>query len=269
MPLDFQISLPPWEMGRILKEAVLAHNLLQPQNVVELESCPWPALYGIVLAHLRHAHCDYDAVLSAAGGDSGLREEMRKKISLAAYRQYRWLRSDLDPRTISNAQLGIQEPNAKRPFSLLSRQLSDLVTRRAPLWMALEDLKKHYHADYKERLSLLKTELQQVEQEIGNKTQIFRVRDGMTQTGISILLLRRDDPQEREYLFGGQALPENYTKSIRYRCPRCHATVMRSKRPLDHGAGIRLLAFSCHCLSVSIDRDYSPKEIAWQQWVSE
>src|SRR5215470_3769947 len=67
------------------------------------------------------------------------------------------------------------------------------------------------------------------------------------------------------YSFAGRELAPNYIEALGFRCPRCEATVMRSKRPLDLGAGIKLVCISCQCTSIAVSREFAranPK--AWE-----
>jgi hypothetical protein len=54
MSADFQISLPPWPMARVLKEASAHWNLLHPDNLADPEESDWPLLCNVVHSFLRH-----------------------------------------------------------------------------------------------------------------------------------------------------------------------------------------------------------------------
>ena len=47
----------------------------------------------------------------------------------------------------------------------------------------------------------------------------------------------------RRYDFAGRELAECYTRSAGFKCPGCGKTVMRSKVPMELGAGRRHVAF--------------------------
>jgi hypothetical protein len=61
-------------------------------------------------------------------------------------------------------------------------------------------------------------------------------------------LVRTEHP-EGEYNLNG--LPEYRITSCGVKCPRCGATVLRSKQPVDYGGGVKLTVFSCRCHSVA------------------
>ena len=60
MSVDFQISLPPWPMARVLKEASAHWNLLHPNNLADPEKSDWPLLCNVVHSFLRHQQTQYE-----------------------------------------------------------------------------------------------------------------------------------------------------------------------------------------------------------------
>jgi len=74
----------------------------------------------------------------------------------------------------------------------------------------------------------------------------------------------------RRYNFAGRELAESYTRSAGFKCPACGKTVMRSKVPMEVGAGKRHVAFSCHCLSLLMEPTYAARvRIAtWQEMLA-
>jgi len=55
MSADFQISLPPWPMARVLKEASAHWNLLHPDNLADPEESDWRLLCNVVQVSLAGA----------------------------------------------------------------------------------------------------------------------------------------------------------------------------------------------------------------------
>jgi hypothetical protein len=151
MSADFQISLPPWPMARVLKEASAHWNLLHPNNLADPEKSDWPLLCNVVHSFLRHQQTQYEQVLTA-GAD---RDELHDRISRTARRFFPWLKVECDPRT--SAEAG-EEPEDYRPFNDFSRRLSDLVSERSRLTVAINDarrkrLGREHIAELEERLA--------------------------------------------------------------------------------------------------------------------
>ena len=124
MSADFEISLPNWPFNGLLAEACGAYNLHRPEGAQEADPShsEWPLLCGVVHSYIRHNLTEYDSVLSVAGGDEALREELHKKISAAAHRAYPWLRGCLkSPDSVIFHRLCFPIPASKQPGRTLVR----------------------------------------------------------------------------------------------------------------------------------------------------
>jgi hypothetical protein len=135
MSADFQISLPPWPMARVLKEASAHWNLLHPDNLADPEESDWRLLCNVVHSFLRHQQTQHEQVL-AAGTD---REELHDRISRAASRFFPWFKVERDPRTSAEAE---EKPEDYRPFNDFSWRLSDLVSERSRFTVAIKDARR-------------------------------------------------------------------------------------------------------------------------------
>jgi hypothetical protein len=250
------MTFPRIPMERLLAEACASFSLRHPgEDPVDPASGEWALVYRIVVGHLRHAYSSYDQQLSAAGGDPTLRAKLRSEIEAGAARTYPWLRRERDPRA--------QESTPSRPPTLvltgMSARLADLVTRRAQLVVAISEYRRK-GKEQRTYIDTLKAQLREVEAEIREASGYFEASKGVTETGATLLYFGRPDGG---YRYGREDLAESYTKSAGYKCPRCLATVMRTKRPLDHGCGIKLNAYSCLCVSISVAAEYSIRPHAW------
>jgi predicted RNA-binding Zn-ribbon protein involved in translation (DUF1610 family) len=259
MSADFQISLPPWPMARVLKEASAHWNLLHPDNLADPEESDWRLLCNVVHSFLRHQQTQYEQVL-AAGAD---REELHDRISRAASRFFPWLKVERDPRTSPEAE---EKPEDYRPFNDFSRRLSDLVSERSRLTVAIKDarrkrLEREHIAELEERLARVNARAERL-------NDYFKptVREETGTVVHSVCM----EHSVRRYDFAGRELAECYTRSAGFKCPGCGKTVMRSKVPMEVGAGRRHVAFSCHCLSLLMEPTYAARvRIAtWQEMLA-
>jgi predicted RNA-binding Zn-ribbon protein involved in translation (DUF1610 family) len=259
MSTDLQISLPPWPMARLLKEASAHWNLLHPDNIADPEKSDWPLLCNVVHSFLRHQQTQYEQVL-AAGAD---REELHDRISRAASRFFPWLRVERDPRTSAEAE---EKPEDFRPFNEFSRRLSDLVSERARLIVAIKDARRKRLG--REHIAALEERLARVNARTERLNEYFKpaVREETGTVVHSVCM----EHSVRRYNFAGRELAESYTRSAGFKCPACGKTVMRSKVPMEVGAGKRNVAFSCHCLSLLMEPAYAARvRIAtWQEMLA-
>ena len=229
------MSLPSWPKERILREAVDYWKMVHKEALEET------GLFSIVLAYLRHSFTNYDAVLSLGGN----RDQLQREIREAAVRRYQWLRPELT--------LPAKTNRPEKALDRSSRELSDLVTRRSQLTIAIRSSRQN-PALVRE----LREELRNVEARFKHVFGLFEVRNGEIE-----IIFRHN---RLAYLYAGYELPASYTEYVFQHCSRCGMAVMRSKRPLDHGAGIHLMAYSCLCLSISnaLPARYHPSDGYWE-----
>jgi hypothetical protein len=218
------MTFPSMPMDRLLREACASFSLRHPgEDPVNPATSEWPVVYRAVHSHLRHAYSAYDQDLSASSGDPVLRERLRSEIESAAARSYPWLRLGRDPRT--------QAPTPGRPRGLIlsemSSHLSDLVTQRAQLVVALGEYRRRAR-EHRAYIDTLKERLREVEDAIREAVGYFNASKGVTEKGATLLYFGRVDGA-RCYLFGGRPdLAESYTKCAGFKMPP-----MRSQRPAD------------------------------------
>jgi len=151
MSADFQISLPPWPMARVLKEASAHWNLLHPDNLADPGESDWRLLCNVVHSFLRHQQTQYEQVL-AAGAD---REELHDRISRAASRFFPWLKSSA---IRERAPKPKRSPKITGHSTIFRGRLSDLVSERSRLTVAIKDarrkrLAREHIAELEERLA--------------------------------------------------------------------------------------------------------------------
>jgi hypothetical protein len=241
---DFQISLPAFGMGRILKDACATWNVRHPDDLLSVDTCDWSKLYAIVHAFIRHQFCSYDAALAAGAN----RDELQQRISRAACRQYAWLRVDHDPRGDVDAA---PEPEAERPFNHFSRRLSDLVSLRSQITIGIHDTRKNRAAGWREELAALEETLADVTEQIDKLTRLCTAKDQPMDDGVLVSGICTTQ-RVRGYDFAGRVLAACYTKSAGFHCHECGKTVMRTKVAIPVGAGKRQVAFSCVCSGMLI-----------------
>jgi hypothetical protein len=255
-----KISLPPFPMDRLIKEAVHSFNLRNPDANLDPEKSDWGQIYGAILAFLRHSQSQYYTELRA-GGD---RDRLHAELTTAAKFKYPWLRLSKDPRAKKS------EPIKQLIYSERSKELSRLVTEKDHLIRAKRELKRAFHADYRERVEAINAQLAQLDARVAALYKSFQINKGVVQNMIPHDLSFQLEPG---YVFAGRTLPENYTKAVsipaRLACPRCTRIVMATKRPLDHGCNIFLSAFSCHCLNVSVPDGFMPTIDVWERFIAE
>jgi hypothetical protein len=246
MSADLQISLPNWPMNRLLKEACASWSLRLPadQHADPVES-DWRLLVNVCHSYIRHNFCAYDEALAQGAN----RDSLREQIGHMAATTFPWLRAEHDPRLDQ-----VESPRKdSRPFNNFSRQLSDLVTERSRLSVAINLERRKRASGWREHVAELEERLAKVSARIDRLNVFFKpaIEKEAGHVYVNSMGCFHAVPG---YDFGGRvALPESYTKSAGFRCALCEKTVMRTKTGIDHGAGKRLVAFSCHCFSLSIE----------------
>ena len=200
-------------------------------NLADPEESDWRLLCNVVHSFLRHQQTQYEQVL-AAGAD---REELHGRISRAASRFFPWLKVERDPRTSREAE---EKPEDFRPFDDFSRRLSDLVSERSRLTVAIKDARRKRLG--REHIAELEERLARVNARAERLNDYFKpaVREETGTVVHSVCM----EHSVRRYDFAGRELAECYTRSAGFKCPGCGKTVMRSKVPMEVGAGRRLLA---------------------------
>jgi hypothetical protein len=251
-----QIILPPFPQERLIKESCEGFNLLHPDAHLDPDTGEWGQVYAAVLAFLRHSHCLYEAE-PRAGGD---RDRLHAELTTAAKFKYPWLRLSKDPRKPK------EEAASRLVFSERSRKLSALVSQKDLLLRARAELRREFRPDYKERLGEINARIRALEAEAAGLYSSFAIAKGVQRGRVPYDCSFQTEPG---YVFGGRVLAWNYVTPLDYSCARCEHVVFRTKRPLDHGCGIYLMAFSCICQSVSVTPDYTPKPSLWEEFGDE
>jgi hypothetical protein len=240
-----ELSLPPWPMERLLKEACAYSNIHHPhKEKVRWDKSPWPILYGAVLAYLRHSHSSYDGDL-AKGVD---RERLRERIRRAAAIAYPWLRPERDPR---RKQADTPEPDnstAERPFDNFSHELATLVEARARLTLTLQVERRGRLPGWRERVAEAEGRLKTINTRIEKLNAHFQSPVQRDERGAWVAPLWCAHSNPGQYDFAGRSLAPNYTISTGFKCPECKQLVMRTKVAIPVGAGKRRVILSCHCL---------------------
>jgi hypothetical protein len=264
-----QISFPSMPRDALLKEACATWNIHHSRaNQADPITSSWPLLYNVVHAHLRHTQTDYDQRL--LNGEGPERDRIHGEIKKTAALHYPWLRLETDPR--------VQKERAAAPrrgqklFAQASRKLSDLVTERAHLVMRRTDLARRKPINWRSDVAGIDEELRYLDESIKYLTGLFSIKkhigDEDEGSPFGIIILRREQ-ECYGYSFGGRALAESYTKAMPFGCDACGQRVFAAKGAIDHGCGIRLGAYSCHCTSVSIAANMVPKKAAWDKYTIE
>jgi hypothetical protein len=249
---DFQISLPNWSRARILKESCASWNLRHPEDEhADPEESEWPLLFNVIHSFLRHQQTHYEEALAAGAG----RDELRERISRAAAKAYTWLRIEHDPRTNDDKEPELERKDY-RPFNSFSRQLSDLISERSRLTVAIKDARRKRAEGWREHVVEMEERLAEVNARVEKLNRLFkpseRIEGGVLVNSIFSF------HSVMGYDFAGRGeLPESYTKTIGITCPQCGRAVLRTKCAIDHGAGKRQVAFSCFCLSLSVESPYA------------
>jgi hypothetical protein len=239
-----KLTLPHWPMGRVLREACCVHNALHPNAWLNPQTSPWELLYPIVLAFLRHSLSSYDESLREENAD---RDQLQIDISTSARKFYPWLRKDKDPRAIQSAAPA--EPSNFKIFDALSRYSCDLRSTRAQLVMAWRK-----HAPGTDR-KLLDEDLREVNRRIDRIDTAFKAPLDLPPEHKDFRILVLD--HESDYLFAGRQLPPSYIRPAAFSRDICQKRICRSKVAIDLGAGIKLVAFACRCLSFSVTGRYA------------
>src|SRR5271165_3984130 len=155
MNANFEVSLPPWPMRRVIIEACAEWNLRHPaENHADPESSEWELIYSAVHAFCRHMLTGYEQALAQGAN----RDQLHERISRVACRRYTWLRADTDPRKSSNNGEN-QELKKDRPFNHFSKELSELVSERSRLAVAIMQARRKSTEGWREHVALLKENL--------------------------------------------------------------------------------------------------------------
>jgi hypothetical protein len=159
-----------------------------------------------------------------------------------------------DPRTDDDNR----EPERRdfRPFNSFSKQVSDLVSERSRLTMAIRESRRKRAENWRERVADMEDRLEEINARVQKLNNLFKPPERME--GGTLVNSIACFHAVMGYDFAGRGeLPESYTKTTGIKCPACGKTVLRTKTGIDHGAGKRRVAFSCHCLSMSIESKYA------------
>jgi hypothetical protein len=254
-----QISLPPFPMSRLIKEACEGFSLRHPDHPLDPETGDWGLIYAAILSYLRHSQCNYDAEL-ASGAD---RESLRQQVTTAAKQKYPWLRLAVDPRT--DARHAKSEADAqKHLYAQRSKDISELISKKDHLIRSKSELRKAFHPDYRQRVKTINAEIAQIEAKVAQMTKSFRINKGQIH-GAQNLPVEFSIPHPPEYVFAGRRLAPNYIAPTGITCPECNRRVFRTKRPVDCGCGIKLMSFSCLCINVIVRPNYNPTLAGWEE----
>jgi hypothetical protein len=227
-------------MRRLLREAAITWVLRHPEHPCDPVTSDWPFVCNVVLAYLRHALTDYDRLV-----DPETRDALRAQVQAEARRQYRWLRPEIDPRKNAETLQGGQKHY--KVLNEASAQLAELVGARAHLFEARRREKD------KAQKALIEQRIKEVEEQIKQRQSLFEKFE--SPDGAQEPFIVWNHPGAG-YSFGCRRLPPNYIESAGCKCPGCNKTVMQTKRPLDLGAGIKLVCLSCECMSIAISAKY-------------
>jgi hypothetical protein len=241
-----RFSFPNWPAQRLLREVIAAYNARNALQKQDLESIEWSHLYALTLAFLRHAQTQYDALLTAG---IATREQLHAEINGAALRHYPWLRLDKDPRYQLLLRNSTPDSKSFRIYNAISRELCRLTGQRAQLLMARS---RHLGTARKE----LDHQLGKVDSEISRLSEFFKPGFELPpeHKDLRVLTLGHDGG----YCFGGRTFPHNYIRPTSFSCEGgCSSRVWRTKVPIDLGAGIKLVSFSCECISLSVTGRYA------------
>jgi len=252
-------SFPNWTMDRLLSEAAASWSI--HHEPIDARTGDWPALYNAALCYLRHLHSCYDQELHH-GAD---RDALHQAFNEAARAKYPWLRLSRDPRQPKVEPEAVGLP--RRIFADRSKRLSDLISKKDHLFRARSALKREWRSDYKVRCEAINSELRQLEAQIADLLEHIQCVTKPSESrcpGVDMQVHCKS-----QYLFGGRTLPENYTRGLSFKCPARSQTVCGTKRPIDLGAGVWLNSFSCHCLSVNVQRGYTPYPAIWERFLDE
>jgi hypothetical protein len=220
---------------------------LQPNAPEQADpvTTPWPMLFAITIAFLRHSCSNYDVVLAAAEDESGeLRDQLHRQITESATRFYPWLRQDRDPRRLASNDAPIKF------FDFISKRLSELFSRRSQLVINL----RRSTADER---SARRAELVTLDQEIAGLNAFFQApANAPADQADARFFCYPHWPGLPSYCFAALDLAPSYLTSTGFRCGSCGKAVQRSKCPRPLGAGVRLMIWSCHCWTLLTNRRY-------------
>ena len=257
MSAEASFSFPSWPRERVLREAVNSWSLRKAhEERCDPETSEWPFVCNVVLAWLRHELTQYDKLR-----DSETRDKLREEIRVAARRHYPWLRPDIDPRSPSPKSPRTRDP---RYLNRVSAYLAELVSERARLSQAIALSRRTKEADARKRVKEMEARITEIDGQIEHYSLYFQTMSQIAdqappnpeRADWRLLIWLQRSP---EYSFGGRNdLPPNITQSASFKCAHCTSTVLKTKRELDLGAGIKLICLSCLCSSIAVTRKQVP-----------
>jgi hypothetical protein len=247
----YNLHLPDWPAERLVRESVVAWGFrhLDEEPCLDADSSPWPLVRSAVLSFLRHQHSDFDAKLRARREyDQAYRDQLALEIEQAAQRKYRWL--GFDPRPFTDESSG-------RELALdgAAKQLANLHTLRQHLESAVRDLRRQGRD--KEQISELQAEAARVARQIERLYRFLAApKIGQDAGGkySHSFTISHQGTERGYYCYTTRPLPPNRVDYIGIKCPRCEASIIRPKQPINLGQGFQALVFSCFCLTYAVHR---------------
>jgi hypothetical protein len=236
----------------LLSEACIAWNVRHPENKASLgPECEWPLLVNATYSFIRHSFTSYDQEVSAE-----TREELRNRIAAEARKVYPWLALTEDPRNFSPD--GSVDRKPEKYFNQLSKCSAALVTKRSQLVQALYKARGEERARLQAMLVELDADCEYAQRQF--KTVAQKFGDGLgfnKDTRLEIFDRENRNNQDNQgYWYLGRKLFSCHLKDLGFKCPKCSARVLQTKRETDLGAGIKLFITSCHCMTVATSRDW-------------
>jgi hypothetical protein len=229
-----RVAVPRWSRDRVTAEAIANWNLRHPESPAGPDS-EWSLIANVVLAFARHAWSNYDQIVTPE-----TRDNLQARIRAEAQRAYPWLRGSSNPPAAQT-----QEPQKAdvRIFEHLSREFCELSSRRSAAMLAFGELKRKRPLDRK-MVDQLQAEIDEADAKM---KRIFSVVQPDEYGDRHLVVQHESD----DYWWLGQKLPLNYVEPVpgRIICPACEARLWRTKKKIDCGAGVRAIAFSCHCFA--------------------
>jgi hypothetical protein len=223
------IHLPHFTPQELVTQAVLSYNTFS-SNILDINNSPWCEVYPRVHSFLRHSFTTYDHSVKA---DPSRREELQQIVGEAIHRRYPWLRADTDPRQVKSIVI----PDRK-PLDQASAERVKMIEDRARL---LHSKRQAQIKGDKEFARVIQEKIRKIDAELETSSGLFRTRDG------GLIYNHHDSGC---YSYAGYSLPDNKTWTTMRRCNSCGQYIRRSRKEVDHGAGVWLIAFACHCTAV-------------------
>lgn len=239
-----QISFLAWPPQRLIREAVLVHNLRHPEDKLDRDQTPWERIVPCLFAFIRHELTDYDTELYHRTQGQRSREErdrLVREISAQAKRTWGWLASD--PRGTFGPAGG-----KELEYDRAARQLADERTILHHVARVLRDTRAP------KRRAELKSLLSVIERDIANDSIPFQVKNEVGEDGKRFAHGHsRLTATGKDYDFFGLGLAPSYVTHLAgVHCPRCSKIIRCTKSPVKLGQGRRRYIYSCHCLCLAI-----------------